>query len=167
MEPTFQSAKSVRKWRDWHGVPDRLTPLYLSAAKSGSASLSPNDGTLAGGVPTGRDAYQDAYVYDPAAGVSQPQRRPDANAQRADLPASDIDAAWDDRQSVSPATQGAVREAVEAALDALDSGLLRVAEKKNGTWSVNQWLKKAVLLSFRLEDSAPMHGGYDKVVDSL
>jgi 2,3,4,5-tetrahydropyridine-2-carboxylate N-succinyltransferase len=74
-----------------------------------------------------------------------------------------IDAAWEDRQSVSPATRGAVREAVEAALDALDSGLLRVAEKKNGKWSVNQWLKKAVLLSFRLKDSAPMHGGYDKV----
>jgi 2,3,4,5-tetrahydropyridine-2-carboxylate N-succinyltransferase len=74
-----------------------------------------------------------------------------------------IDAAWEDRQSVSPATKGAVREAVEAALDALDSGLLRVAEKKNGKWSVNQWLKKAVLLSFRLEDSAPMQGGYDKV----
>jgi 2,3,4,5-tetrahydropyridine-2-carboxylate N-succinyltransferase len=70
-----------------------------------------------------------------------------------------IDAAWDDRQSVSPATKGAVREAVEAALDALDSGLLRVAEKKNGKWSVNQWLKKAVLLSFRLYDMAPMPGG--------
>jgi 2,3,4,5-tetrahydropyridine-2-carboxylate N-succinyltransferase len=74
-----------------------------------------------------------------------------------------IDAAWEDRQSVSPATKGAVREAVDAALDALDSGLLRVAEKKNGKWSVNQWLKKAVLLSFRLEDSTPMQGGYDKV----
>jgi len=74
-----------------------------------------------------------------------------------------IDAAWEDRQSVSPATKGAVREAVEAALDALDSGLVRVAEKKNGKWSVNQWLKKAVLLSFRLNDSMPMHGGYDKV----
>src|SRR3954453_7697308 len=64
-----------RTWhaaRSWHGVPDRLEPLYLSAAKSGTASLSPNDGTLAGAVPTGRDSYQDAYVYDPAAGVSQP-----------------------------------------------------------------------------------------------
>jgi 2,3,4,5-tetrahydropyridine-2-carboxylate N-succinyltransferase len=70
-----------------------------------------------------------------------------------------IDAAWEDRQSVSPATQGAVREAVEAALDGLDSGLLRVAEKRNGAWSVNQWLKKAVLLSFRLYDMAPMPGG--------
>jgi 2,3,4,5-tetrahydropyridine-2-carboxylate N-succinyltransferase len=70
-----------------------------------------------------------------------------------------IDAAWEDRQSVSPATTGAVRDAVEAALDGLDSGLLRVAEKKNGKWSVNQWLKKAVLLSFRLYDMTPMPGG--------
>jgi len=70
-----------------------------------------------------------------------------------------IDAAWEDRQSVSPATRGAVREAVEAALDGLDSGLLRVAEKKNGAWRVNQWLKKAVLLSFRLYEMAPMPGG--------
>jgi 2,3,4,5-tetrahydropyridine-2-carboxylate N-succinyltransferase len=74
-----------------------------------------------------------------------------------------IDAAWDDRQSVTPTTKGAVREAVDAALDALDSGLLRVADKKNGTWQVNQWLKKAVLLSFRLNDNTPMDGGYDKV----
>src|SRR3954452_1665740 len=64
--------------RTWHSAPSwrsaqtKLTPLYLSAAKSGTAKLSPNDGTLAGGVPAGRDAYQDAYVYDPAAGVSQP-----------------------------------------------------------------------------------------------
>jgi 2,3,4,5-tetrahydropyridine-2,6-dicarboxylate N-succinyltransferase len=70
-----------------------------------------------------------------------------------------IDAAWEDRQSVSPATKGAVREAVEAVLDGLDSGELRVAEKANGAWRVNQWLKKAVLLSFRLYDMAPMPGG--------
>ena len=70
-----------------------------------------------------------------------------------------IDAAWEDRQSISPETKGAVREAVEAALDGLDSGALRVAEKANGAWRVNQWLKKAVLLSFRLYDMAPMPGG--------
>ncbi len=56
--------------------------------------------------------------------------------------------------------QGAVREAVEAALDLLDSGKARVAEKSgNGDWVVNQWLKKAVLLSFRLNDMAPITGG--------
>ncbi len=70
-----------------------------------------------------------------------------------------IDAAWEDRQAVSPATRGAVRDAVEAVLDGLDSGELRVAEKANGAWRVNQWLKKAVLLSFRLYDMAPMPGG--------
>jgi 2,3,4,5-tetrahydropyridine-2-carboxylate N-succinyltransferase len=70
-----------------------------------------------------------------------------------------IDAAWDDRQSVGPATRGEVRDAVEAALDGLDSGAYRVAEKANGAWRVNHWLKKAVLLSFRLYDMAPMPGG--------
>src|SRR4051812_24290992 len=64
-----------RTWHaapSWRSVSTKLTPLYLSAARSGSAQLSPNDGTLAGDVPAGRDAYQDAYVYDPAAGVSVP-----------------------------------------------------------------------------------------------
>lgn len=70
-----------------------------------------------------------------------------------------IDAAWEDRGSISPATRGPVRESVEAALDALDSGRLRVAEKADGAWRVHQWLKKAVLLSFRLFDMAPMPGG--------
>ncbi len=70
-----------------------------------------------------------------------------------------IEAAWEDRTSVGPATRGAVREAVEAALDALDSGSLRVAEKDGAEWRVHQWLKKAVLLSFRLSDMAPIEGG--------
>ena len=70
-----------------------------------------------------------------------------------------IDQAWEDRQSISAATKGPVREAVEAALDGLDAGTLRVAEKTGGKWTVNQWLKKAVLLSFRLYDSAAMLGG--------
>ncbi|EPY03190.1 2,3,4,5-tetrahydropyridine-2,6-dicarboxylate N-succinyltransferase [Magnetospirillum fulvum] len=82
---------------------------------------------------------------------------------------STIDAAWEARDTVTVATQGAVRDAVEAVLDGLDNGSLRVAEKKDGTWVVNQWLKKAVLLSFRLTDSAPIPGGpggaswFDKV----
>jgi 2,3,4,5-tetrahydropyridine-2-carboxylate N-succinyltransferase len=74
-----------------------------------------------------------------------------------------IDAAWEERDGLSPATGGAVRAAVGAALDALDSGQLRIAEKQGGDWIVHQWLKKAVLLSFRLADSAPLAGGYDKV----
>ena len=70
-----------------------------------------------------------------------------------------IDAAFDDIGNVSADTQGDVRDAVTGALDALDSGSLRVAEKANGDWQVNQWLKKAVLLSFRLNDMQPQPGG--------
>ena len=77
--------------------------------------------------------------------------------------AATIDAAWEDRASLTPATTGAVRDAVEHALDGLDSGAVRVAEPDGGGWRVNQWLKKAVLLSFRLNDNAPIAGGYDKV----
>ena len=76
----------------------------------------------------------------------------------ADL-ARTIDAAWDARDTISPTTGGPVRKAVETALDALDQGKLRVAEKIEGHWSVNQWLKKAVLLSFRLRDMAEIPGG--------
>jgi 2,3,4,5-tetrahydropyridine-2-carboxylate N-succinyltransferase len=74
--------------------------------------------------------------------------------------AKTIDAAFDKRDQVGPATAGAVREAVDAALDLLDRGEARVAEKQgDGTWRVNQWLKKAVLLSFRLNDMTVISGG--------
>ena len=63
-----------------------------------------------------------------------------------------IEAAWDARDTISPETKGETREAIETALGLLDSGAARVAEKKNDDWIVNQWLKKAVLLSFRLAD---------------
>jgi 2,3,4,5-tetrahydropyridine-2-carboxylate N-succinyltransferase len=63
-----------------------------------------------------------------------------------------IEAAWEDRQSVSASTRGEVREAVENALGQLDRGEARVAAKQGGKWVVNQWLKKAVLLSFRLNE---------------
>jgi 2,3,4,5-tetrahydropyridine-2,6-dicarboxylate N-succinyltransferase len=72
-----------------------------------------------------------------------------------------IEAAWDARETVSPATQGEVREAIEAALDLLDRGEARVAVKQGNEWNVNQWLKKAVLLSFRLYDMAPIGGAPD------
>ncbi|MDB5712669.1 MAG: dapD [Sphingomonadales bacterium] len=70
-----------------------------------------------------------------------------------------IEAAWDARDTISPATTGAVRDAVEAALGLLDSGAARVAEPVGHGWQVNQWLKKAVLLSFRLNDMALIPGG--------
>jgi 2,3,4,5-tetrahydropyridine-2-carboxylate N-succinyltransferase len=85
----------------------------------------------------------------------------------ADL-AKTIDAAWDARDTLNTQTKGAVREAVEAALEGLDNGSMRVAEKGPGGWIVNQWLKKAVLLSFRLTDNTIIPGGpegpwFDKV----
>jgi 2,3,4,5-tetrahydropyridine-2-carboxylate N-succinyltransferase len=80
-----------------------------------------------------------------------------------------IDQAWEDRASFSPKSAPAeVRDAVAHVLAQLDSGALRVAQKDSGGWVVNQWIKKAVLLSFRLEDNQPMPAGgnmqfYDKV----
>ncbi len=71
-----------------------------------------------------------------------------------------IDAAWDARDTITPATGGATRDAIEDTLTALDSGALRVAELgADGNWHVNQWAKKAVLLGFRLKDMAPQSGG--------
>ena len=80
-----------------------------------------------------------------------------------------VDVAWDKRDEIGFSTQGETRAAVDEALALLDSGAARVAEKIDGAWRVNQWLKKAVLLSFRLNDSAPIPGGpggaawFDKV----
>ena len=71
-----------------------------------------------------------------------------------------IDTAFDNRNDIGPTTAGPVREAVEAALDLLDRGAARVSEKgADGSWRVNQWLKKAVLLSFRLNDMEVIPGG--------
>jgi 2,3,4,5-tetrahydropyridine-2-carboxylate N-succinyltransferase len=70
-----------------------------------------------------------------------------------------IETLWDDRDSLSPATTGDARDAVNAALELLDSGARRVAEKIDGNWQVNQWLKKAVLLSFRINDMEAIPGG--------
>jgi 2,3,4,5-tetrahydropyridine-2-carboxylate N-succinyltransferase len=82
----------------------------------------------------------------------------------ADL-AKTIDDAFEQREGIGPATKGAVREAVEAALDLLDRGEARVAERgANGDWKVNQWLKKAVLLSFRLNDMSIIPGGPGQAV---
>src|SRR5258708_689222 len=70
-----------------------------------------------------------------------------------------IDAAWEARDTVGIATKGPSRDAVDGALAALDAGRLRVAEKRDGRWHVHQWLKKAVLLSFRLNDMIQIAGG--------
>jgi 2,3,4,5-tetrahydropyridine-2-carboxylate N-succinyltransferase len=72
--------------------------------------------------------------------------------------AGSIEAAWEQRESLSVTSKGAPRDAVEAALEGLDNGSLRVAEKIGGQWQVHQWLKKAVLLAFRLNDMKIIEG---------
>jgi len=79
-----------------------------------------------------------------------------------------IERAWEDRAQLAPGVAPArIGEAVERVLGELDQGRLRVAEKLNGSWVTHQWIKKAVLLSFRLEGNRPIHAGslqfYDKV----
>ena len=80
-----------------------------------------------------------------------------------------IEAAWDGRDTLNITTKGEARDAVEAAIEGLDNGSFRVAEKLDGSWTVNQWLKKAVLLSFRLNDNVVIENGsagspaFDKV----
>ncbi|WP_425457855.1 2,3,4,5-tetrahydropyridine-2,6-dicarboxylate N-succinyltransferase [Aureimonas fodinaquatilis] len=74
-----------------------------------------------------------------------------------------IDEAFDARDTIGVETAGAVRDAVNASLDLLDTGTRKVAERgADGQWTVNQWLKKAVLLSFRLNDMEVISGGPDR-----
>jgi 2,3,4,5-tetrahydropyridine-2-carboxylate N-succinyltransferase len=75
-----------------------------------------------------------------------------------------IEAAWDKRDQLGVTSKGAERDAVEAALEALDTGALRVAEKTDGKWVVHEWLKKAVLLSFRLNDMKLISGAPGEAV---
>ena len=80
--------------------------------------------------------------------------------------AATIDAAWEKRDTITPATKGEIRDAVEAAMEGLDRGTYRVAAPEAGQWTTHQWLKKALLLYFRLRDSEPIEAGcraYDKV----
>ena len=83
-----------------------------------------------------------------------------------------IEAAWELRDTLTPASTGPAREAIEATLSALDGGALRVAERQaDGAWHVNQWAKKAVLLGFRIKDmerqeGGPQAGGWWDKVDS-
>ena len=81
---------------------------------------------------------------------------------------STIDVAWESRASIDSTNSPEIRRAVEEVIAGLDAGEIRVAERQGvGEWTVNQWVKKAVLLSFRLSDNRPMHAGdlafYDKV----
>ena len=81
-----------------------------------------------------------------------------------------IEQAWENRANLSPqAVSAEIRQAVNAVLESLNSGTIRVAERQSvGKWEVNQWVKKAVLLSFRLEDNKPMAaGGYTQFYDKV
>jgi 2,3,4,5-tetrahydropyridine-2-carboxylate N-succinyltransferase len=95
----------------------------------------------------------------------------ETNMSNAQLEAA-IEAAWDARDTITPATGGETREAIETTLNALDKGEIRVAEKQeDGNWHVNQWAKKAVLLGFRikdmeLHDGGPQGSGWWDKVDS-
>jgi 2,3,4,5-tetrahydropyridine-2,6-dicarboxylate N-succinyltransferase len=88
-------------------------------------------------------------------------------AAHADV-AAQIDAAFGERASLTPANAPPdIVEAVRRAIDLLDSGAARVAEKVAGRWQVNEWLKKAVLLSFRLFDNVPIDAGYTRFYDKV
>ena len=79
-----------------------------------------------------------------------------------------IEKAWDDRANISPASASKeVRDAVNETINQLDRGTLRVAEKINGQWIIHQWAKKAVLLSFRLQDNAVLKDGYSQYYDKV
>ena len=75
-----------------------------------------------------------------------------------------IEAAWEARESLSVSSKGAHRDAVETALNELDNGTLRAAEKIDGAWKANEWVKKAILLSFRLNDMEIIEGGHGGAV---
>jgi 2,3,4,5-tetrahydropyridine-2-carboxylate N-succinyltransferase len=82
--------------------------------------------------------------------------------------AAQVDAAFEERSTLTPASAPPdIVDAVCQALDLLDSGKARVAEKINGRWQVNEWLKKAVLLSFRLFDNVPIEAGYTRFYDKV
>ena len=78
-----------------------------------------------------------------------------------------INKAFDNKEAVNQKTQGEIREEVNETLNSLDKGLIRVCEKINGNWVVNQWIKKAILLSFRLNDNEISKGPYSTWFDKV
>ena len=79
-----------------------------------------------------------------------------------------IDEAWENRATINPSSApGTLREAVELVMAALDAGRLRVCEKNAGSWVTHQWIKKAVLLSFRIEDNRLLEGGASRYFDKV
>ena len=78
-----------------------------------------------------------------------------------------INKAFDNKENINQETQGEIRKAVDETLNSLDKGLIRVCEKINGNWIVNQWIKKAILLSFRLNDNEISKGPYAAWFDKV
>ena len=78
-----------------------------------------------------------------------------------------INDAFEEKDNININTKGIIRESVNTTLDHLDKGLIRVCEKNNGEWSVNQWIKKAILLSFRLNDNEALSGPYSTWFDKV
>ena len=78
-----------------------------------------------------------------------------------------INKAFDNKETINQETRGEIREAVDETLNSLDKGLIRVCEKINGNWVVNQWIKKAILLSFRLNDNEISKGPYSTWFDKV
>src|SRR5581483_10488466 len=108
---------------------------------------------------------QRARLDIPCRATDKPQPKRAGASMSTDTLARTIDAAFEARDKIGPRTRGAVRKAVDAALELLDTGKARVAERRpDGQWHVNQWLKKAVLLSFRLNDMSVIPGGPGKAV---
>src|SRR5207253_10553166 len=150
----------------------RLLPLWLFRDCTGIALLSGIAADIYG-VSAGYtrpDRYRGRLVCSAGASVDSGGPAPHGAGAVAAVPddamtdadlAATIDAAWEARDRVSPQTKGAWRDAVIAALDGLDDGTLRVAEPsgQGRGWQVHQWLKKAVLLSFRLNDMVEIPGG--------
>src|SRR3954465_14121185 len=91
--------------------------------------------------------------------VSPNGSNPSWGTQMSDSRQTVIDGAWDERDAIGPATRGEVRQAVDSAIAALASGEVRIAEPSGDGWTVHQWLKKAVLLSFRLNPMEAIAGG--------
>ena len=122
----------------WHAADTHLTRLFLSAQPSGSAPLSPNDGTLAGGVPTGGASYQDSYVYDPAAGASVPMGKDGPDGF---LPYAPLDQRLDEPQGLTYTTP------------ALTTTLHLAGPSELRLWAVTEGSDMAWV--GRLEDVAP------------
>ena len=78
-----------------------------------------------------------------------------------------INKAFDNKETINQETQGEIREAVDETFNSLDKGLIRVCEKINGNWIVNQWIKKAILVSFRLNDNEISKGPYSTWFDKV